>query len=275
MIQTGKTPGEQLCWYLCKNFVDGRVWTDLTDRLSFMRRENEYVELFRQMVSVSVTGRLVYGAKSLFERLPQSDRIIGDALFNKQVRELIFQMLNDVNSDQMSSLIRFVERSVEASNSSLSPRRFEDFRRKSIRERARCYMCNAELDFNRKEKETKYRWFTIDHIWPRSYGGDSEDTNLLAACADCNSEKKGNFSTWAMINVQSLIGEVDPSAESLETIVNGRYRFALHCLAAQRLANKMKLSLKDAFQRLGPWSEIRILDNTFPVEFFNLEIHQE
>lgn len=31
---------------------------------------------------------------------------------------------------------------------------------------------------------------TVDHVWPRSAGGDDSDSNLVAACAPCNTGRR-------------------------------------------------------------------------------------
>ena len=50
-------------------------------------------------------------------------------------------------------------------------------------------MCGSSLDFVNDNDNA----FTCEHIWPRSYGGDSIEENLLPSCKSCNSNKKKNF----------------------------------------------------------------------------------
>lgn len=46
--------------------------------------------------------------------------------------------------------------------------------------RGRCWYCGAAL--------TRGEW-TLDHVQPRSRGGGSGDSNLVAACVTCNGAK--------------------------------------------------------------------------------------
>lgn len=45
----------------------------------------------------------------------------------------------------------------------------------------KCVYCGSNLD----EKN-----FTVDHIYPRSLGGDDKEDNLAISCRSCNSSKK-------------------------------------------------------------------------------------
>ena len=53
-----------------------------------------------------------------------------------------------------------------------------------MRDRWRCQYCGKTTRDNAK--------MTIDHVIPRSRGGDSSWTNLVAACSRCNSRKANN-----------------------------------------------------------------------------------
>jgi hypothetical protein len=70
---------------------------------------------------------------------------------------------------------------------------------KRIREEiGRCYMCGRQLtqrgdDVNRA---------TVEHLWPLSLGGRSDEENLIAACRKCN-EGRENSVTWAWGPVQA------------------------------------------------------------------------
>ena len=61
-----------------------------------------------------------------------------------------------------------------------------------------CYMCGVSLNRRKGQSDT----FTIEHIWPISFGGDTVEENLLPACADCNS-KRGSMLSWAAGPVNS------------------------------------------------------------------------
>jgi hypothetical protein len=132
-------------------------------------------------------------------------------------------------------------------------------------------MCGVGLAFDRVQGHAA---FTMDHIWPRCYGGNSNDENLLPACNSCNSGKKRDLSTWAMTNPHALILGFNPGTGEYDS-VEGHHRYALHVLAAQRLASKLNINLKAALARLGPWGAVRVTDEAQLGDFFNLANHSE
>jgi hypothetical protein len=53
----------------------------------------------------------------------------------------------------------------------------------------------------------------------------------------------------------------------------GSYKFSLHYRAAQQLAIEERLTMKKAFLKIGPWTDVRLRDNDDVADFFNLENH--
>jgi hypothetical protein len=55
----------------------------------------------------------------------------------------------------------------------------------------RCYYCGREISSRKR---------TLDHMYPRSWGGISIPNNLIPACSSCNSRKgsltRGQFNRW-------------------------------------------------------------------------------
>jgi hypothetical protein len=139
----------------------------------------------------------------------------------------------------------------------------------AMKSHPRCYICGTYLDFTVPQQQNSY---TLEHIWPRAYGGNSIEENLLPACDSCNSRKKRHFATWVMPAVQSLLLGIAPGEQRLSEI-EGSYKFSLHYRAAQKLAAAERLSMKQAFLRIGPWTDVRIRDADDVADFFNLENH--
>jgi hypothetical protein len=90
----------------------------------------------------------------------------------------------------------------------------------------------------------------------------------------CNTDKKQGLPTWAMSNVQALVIGF-PLSSSEAQLVEKSYSFALHCYAARRLATRKKTTLKVAFLKLGPWTNVRARDEDDISDFFNLINHQD
>ena len=152
-------------------------------------------------------------------------------------------------------LVRNALRAVESAQRDATSKERNTFRAWADREHRHCYLCGSQLDFTEQDKHRK---FTLDHIWPQRFGGDSIPDNFLPACGKCNHQRKRDFATWAMPNVQSLILGFDPSENEYKG-VDGSQRFALHQLAAKKLARERNISLKQAFLNLGPWESPRLV----------------
>jgi hypothetical protein len=269
MIENGSTQGERLCNFLLQKVLQDAPWTRLELALAATGRDAELVELFREITAVHLTGRLVVGGVSVAEQAG-----IDSPVYNDMLSQLLREAA-PVRYELEDELLRYADRAVRAARRGPSDRELRAQRDRAIRTHPYCYMCGVALDFEDDESVHRY---TLEHLWPRMYGGDSDDENFLPACHSCNNGKKSDFATWAMTSVQALIYPIEPNDEQLGrqlSTVKGNYRFALHYRKAQNIASAKKTSLKRAFLHLGPWTELRVQDRSLVADFFNLENHRE
>ena len=259
-----KTAGETLYLYIRSELVGTHTWLDLEQTLQVTGRWIELVDLFQQVAAVHLAGRLVVAGASFAEAHSMSD-----PQFRQRYAEFIKDTTGE-SGERYERLYRLAEAATRASRQQVSHGQLKSFAAWARRNHAHCFMCNVDLDFRTRDDRAS---FTCEHIWPRMYGGDSILENFLPSCYDCNCRVKRDFATWAGVGVQSLILGIRPSARSLEAVDNV-YNYALHCRAAQRCASQYKLSLKEAFLRVGPWTpQIRVLRFDDTADFFNLANH--
>ena len=269
MIESCFTQGEKLCNFLLDRTLQGAAWDRLELALSMTGRDTQLVELFREITAVNLTGRIVVGGTAVAEEAGIEGPIYSDRLS---------RLLSDtapVGYELEKELFRFADRAVRAARHAPSDREIQRQRKHSMRTHPHCYMCGIDLNFDDDKSVNRY---TLEHIWPRMYGGDSEDENFLPACHSCNNGKKSDFATWAMTSVQALIYPVDSNDERLVqrlSTVNGTYRYAIHYHKAQSIARAKGCSLKKAFLYLGPWTSLRVSNRDLVADFFNLENHRE
>src|SRR5262249_31393125 len=147
-------------------------------------------------------------------------RTVDDPTFEKEFRDYLRVNLH-IPLDLVDLFHRQSIRAVNASLGHVTQKERDKIKQKAIEHHPHCYMCNCRLDFTEKDPIRK---FTVEHLWPRCYGGDSIDDNLLPACGSCNSDKKGDFATWGMTNVQSLVLGFSPTESELKSIA-GTLRF--------------------------------------------------
>lgn len=146
-----------------------------------------------------------------------------------------------------------------------------DIKRKynNIPKKIPCYLCNETLNPTQIDQNAR-DFFTLEHLWPTSMGGDSNDDNLLPACTICQNLKK-NFLSWEWLNIQNSIYSIAPSDEELKSIP-WETRIAKHYLAAIKLAESRNIKLKDSFQQIGPISTpITFIPTSEPITFFDLK----
>lgn len=257
------TDGEKLCDLLNHKHLEGGAWVELAALLRRTGRDSHLVEFFRELAAVNTTGRIVVAGRSLSEQYE-----FGGPVFDGLFREHLRSVLGFTNRD-VDEVFRFSRRAVAAALESPTKGLQRQLRNWAEVRHSHCYMCNVPMDFEETESHTS---FTLEHVWPRAYGGNSIAENLMPACSACNSNKKRHFATWAMPAVQSLLLGLSPTPQRLDEI-DGSFKFALHYRAAHRFAILNHCSRKNAFLKIGPWTDIRLRDDDDVADFFNLENH--
>ena len=126
-----------------------------------------------------------------------------------------------------------------------------------------CFLCGVEMVFG----GTDHDKFTIDHVWPRAYGGNSDSRTFLVP-AERVTKRKAGAASWAMYPVQALVAGHDlEDSSGLPKVM----RFAVQARAAKQVATREGLSLRDAYLRLGRPGEPLVLSASTAVDVFNLE----
>jgi hypothetical protein len=137
--------------------------------------------------------------------------------------------------------------------------------RKNVRREAlqrlgavKCYLCDRTLAGDD----------TLDHLWPRAFGGVSDEDNLLSACEDCNTAKMDRIG-WEVFGVVIDYAHLANAAGG-----SRQTNMALHRHAATRLAEDGAMTLKEAFIQLGPIRPRTLIDADERDDwFFNLAAH--
>jgi len=89
-----------------------------------------------------------------------------------------------------------------------------------IRDGFRCAYCGVDL------KDAAPATVTLDHLLPRTFGGDNANTNLVTACRACNSSRQETpWATYATGGARDRIEQLRNSPVNLElakAIIEGR-----------------------------------------------------
>lgn len=262
------TAGEKLVFYLDSQILNSIPWGIIEKHLLRTGRSIELCHFFREVTCVGVASRLIVAGNSLIhENAIQSNAPQDDPILQRKLKEYVEDRLLILGAER-ERLMRLLTEALRQSRRSRTPdvvkQDLLEFAKNSHRH---CYLCGGRLDFNTTGQPDSY---TREHVWPKAWGGDSEIDNLLPACKKCNDEKK-NRQTWVMSDIQALLLQFSPfpSLQSLK----GSHSFSLHCYAARKLAARKRTTLKQAYLRLGPWTDVRLKDENEVADFFNLENH--
>jgi len=266
-----KTAGEQLAHFIEQSVLNDTAWERVANSLLHTGRAEALCDFFREVAVINLTCRIVVAGTSLLkETVDRPSRSTDDSSFEMEFRDFIRERLN-VGPSLIGNLFRNAKRAVQTAQQNVGTTERLRFKRWAQRVHPRCYMCGTALDFTERDAGLK---FSLEHIWPARYGGDCIEDNWLPSCGYCNSAKKRDFASWAMPDIQSVVLGFAPSNNEY-TMINGSHRFALHNLAAKKLAIRRNISLKDAFLILGPWEDtLRLTDEDDLGDFFNLAIHR-
>ena len=264
-----ETDGERLVYFLKTRLFGTTGELPLPNCMIHTGRQSEFSIFFGEVAFVHTACRMILAAKSLQrETNSRESRNLNDPVFISELKNHLRETYVPSYS-LLDDLTRVVTRCVSASNEKITKKQRSRYKKHAMKNHTNCYMCGVALDFGETDK---IRMFTMEHIWPQSFGGNSIEENLLPSCGSCNHNKKKNFPTWAMVNIQSMLTGFEPNGNDLK--IDGSVQFALHHFAARRLAESKQISLKRAFLTLRPWTTPRIRDVNDVGDFFNLTNHQ-
>ncbi len=276
MAKKDATDGERLCTFLKQNVIDREIWPALQSALVATGRDEEWGTFVEEAVSTHLTGRVVTVGASIAEEMGGKAAI--------DTREFEHRVCNVIDETTRSSLgsrkikdrfYALTARAVRATFGSVTEADEKILRSEADRP-FRCFLCNRELvmaqghavqNLSKDDRELAVEY---EHVWPRSYGGNTAAENLALACHGCN-QRKSNFANWAMVDVQSLVLGWNPSDDALKSVAGSR-RFALISRNVFRLAHEESLTLKQAHlriqSRIAAKPKVRRLVDA--ADFFNL-----
>ena len=275
MPKRDATDGERLCTLIQRRIVAPGKWTLVEDALTPLTRARDLTHFFREIAAIQLTGKLISGGISIRIALAPLDTDAQLEAFDRQLRDLFrtstalgFHERRDIEPQILNRL----RDAVNAATGDISPKTLNDVRHFARHSHNWCYLCQRKLQFFSLDSlplgVDRESLFEAEHVWPQSYGGNSEIENLLPACHSCN-RHKANYPNWAMVDIQSMIHGLDPSQEELRRIPGSR-RFSLISRQACQLADRKSMTLKEAFQEIGPGIEPYVLDSQDVADFFNI-----
>jgi hypothetical protein len=256
------TKGEALYRYLKAQLNSEGSLNTSTSWLAQFNKSLEWSSYIEEFMAINLAGQFIDSGR--FFRSKFEDSYIFESEYRSFLREQLY-----VNRTSCDRLFRIAIDAVDASLEEITNGTRNALTSWAKASHPHCYLCGQVMDFDQQEGNLKY---TLDHVWPKDFGGDSIVDNLLPACKECNGKHKANYASWAMTNIQSILLGFEPS-ESRVKRISGSSRFAIHHRHVQTVAYDLQLTLKEAYLRVGPSEEVRVIDSLEFGHFFNLANH--
>ncbi len=260
------TRGELLYETLVKRFVNGegnlRNAVGELKGFSVGGRSEQFSEYFTGIFCFNLTARLLKTARVTLDQAE-----LGEALHHGNMLDFLCNQLNisefRYRRHDVNLLINLSFDAVRSSKQEISARTKQEVI--GGLQQICCYICGREVFQQSVNPEDLVQY---EHIWPRSYGGDSSALNLLPACHACNNVKDSML-LWQDGPVHSFILPPYPNANDLTTI-SRRAKITKHRQHIFELAISRRITLKEAALELGPYdfANIHCDDPADAADFF-------
>lgn len=200
------------------------------------------------------------------------DKNVDPAACNARLTSALRDWFSWLDREALAVLVRAAMRAEESSNSPI-PKSVETeiwFTRRIHN----CCFCGKPLtaDAQSVVKDADGNKATLEHVWPTSLGGDSIPENLVPACGSCNKEKRDLF-TWEQGSIHDFIYPIDFHLSDFLPRLPVAQRILLQRRAVTALAQRERITLKQALLRVGPYGDTKALDFGDTWDFFNTQNH--
>lgn len=243
------TSGERLVEFLRVHVVVGL--DDLTNlkRASRSIRRSDFMAVAcEQLVLMNALERLM--SLAAWARRVEPEAVLVETL----VRERLLDEL-EIDYSLVPRVWWYLEPAIAATNQEPSP----TLRREVLATAGpNCYVCGGALVAGDS---------TVDHVWPRSLGGESVYENLLPCCGTCNSHR-GNTLNWARAWFQALSAPPMPHASEREPFELVKTRIAGLYFRAFLRSRESGQSMRDSLLHVGPCVDHDLSDSQAPLDFF-------
>jgi hypothetical protein len=266
----GTTSGERLLFMLLRNHQEWRALADALKnaKLRLGRRYDDLSSFFVGAAVLHLQQRLLRLAHDVREAVPERWQ---QALELRSQACDIIQLTPIEYSGDYAAFVEEVLTSAEQMPKEPSP----GLKRFVIKNGPEtCYSCGRLFGAIYEDGPAPNGLkATADHFWPRAFGGDTIEENLLPACGSCNSAK-GHIAAWQMAWIQPVVFADVDEANGLKSLPR-EVKMALHVRAAISYAQKNGSTLRDAFLAIGPREPPVRIDANQGYDFFNLRVHDD
>lgn len=264
-VTAGERLFSRLAIYGEKTLLTGRI--SHQGLVKFSGRGEQFGEYLEGAVLAFSFKRIMKAASGIF----QGGKVDVD-VGSRRLNSLLRSWFDWLSKEELATLMRDSIRASEASYKTIpNSIKEEIFFSRSIHD---CCFCGVRMspDSEGVFRDNRGAKATLEHIWPSSLGGDSIVENLVPACGVCNTEKADIF-VWEQGLVHDFIYPVDFNSSDFFDRVPIYERLLLQRRAVMFVAQRDKLTLKEALRRVGPYGAMEAIDQSDTWDFFNIQNH--
>jgi hypothetical protein len=254
-----ETTGQHFADFLYRNHIDSSSTERLIPRsLIATGRGSEWSDALHEMAVLHLARRLIAAAVTLVSLSAEWDYAVA-----QEIKQMVLDTMT-IDYFQVTAVYERLAPAVRSAQQGISNGVRSQMEAEARRSAPWCYLCGADIDFDTDGPTA----FSLDHVWPRAYGGNSDPENLLPSCKSCN-ERKSNVPSWALYPIQALVAGYQLDSTALARIPK-EMRFAVQARAAGESARQHGTSLKEAFVAMGRPDLPRVIDVSSSIDVFNL-----
>lgn len=185
-----------------------------------LKAEGELSDLIYNSTINYMMRRLIFTAEFLRRKCEKKN--LGEDKFILELRNFIKENTR-ISSRNLERVLVLLRECLKARKKEIASSQKTRIHRGAKQRDERCYICGCQLDFERIEK---FKSPEIEHLWPRSLGGLSEENNLKISCSKCNSNKR-NYIDYSDFHYEEISIVSDEDDEHFSTEMTRQYELAI------------------------------------------------
>jgi hypothetical protein len=217
------TPGERLYKWLAERYSPKPdASTDWISQIASDFNARELESLIHQSTLLMMLRRLLANAEWYKRRYSA----MGLDNYEEKFEQDYLRYHLSFAPREARQLSNLVYRALDASGQGIPRSIATRIKDRSEQRKQPCELCGKSINYASTSSTDPDR-FSLDHIWPSSLGGSSDESNLRVACGGCNAFRQ-NYVNASDTHYEHLHAKLLESDESFPKEVNRIFRLAIH-----------------------------------------------
>ncbi len=205
MDENNISPGQQLREFLKEVFPADVKDDSFISRIDYiLQADRELIDLVYNSTINYVLRRLIVTADYFKRKCKKENK--GDEKFLTDLRAFLKEDMH-FPEKHIGRIIVLIRECLDKRNAQVSDSTKHNIRKRAKKNNKACYICGSQLDFDTRKKDSyngdeqdldtrkknSYNLAEVEHKWPQTMGGASDNFNLEVACSTCNGKKSDHI----------------------------------------------------------------------------------